>query len=217
MKTRILLVDDHTIVREGLRSLLSKERDMEVVADASDGNQALSTIGRCDPDVVVMDISLPNLNGIEATRRIAARFPGIKVLALSMHSDKQFVLRMFQAGAAGYLLKECAFEELAKAIRTIASEQVYLSSKIADILVKNYVRTPMSAALSRTTTLTEREHELLQLLAEGKSMKQVATHLNRSIKTIETHRNRLMRKLNIRTFADLVKYAIREGVTSLDS
>jgi len=215
MALRILLVDDHQIVRQGLRTLLDKEPDMEVAAEAEDGRAAVRLAREVSPQVVIMDVAMPDLNGIEATRQIVAESPGIKVIALSMHADRRFVSNMLKAGASGYLLKDSAFEELARAIRTVVADKVYLSPEVSDIVVKDYVKGPQEEA-SAYSLLTPREREVLQLLAEGKSTREIADRLHVSVKTVETHRQQLMAKLELRSVAELTKYAIREGLSSLD-
>ena len=217
MSIRILLVDDHKIVRDGLRSLIEKDLDTEVVGEASDGRAAVQQVRNLSPDVVITDIAMPDLNGIEATRQILAERPGIKVVALSMHSDSRFIAEMLRSGALGYLLKNCAFEELSTAIHAVIEDQTYLSSGIAEVVTKEYVRRLTETELTSPTIISDREREVLQLLAEGKSTKQVASVLHVSIKTIETHRRQIMRKLNINSLAELIKYAVREGLTTLDS
>lgn len=215
MSIKVILADDHKIMRDGLRSLLEKEPDIEVVAEAEDGRTAVQQVQELSPDLVIMDVSMHDLNGIEATRQIIAKYPDVKVLALSMHSDKTYVAGILSAGASGYLLKDSAFDELAEAIRVVISGQFYLSSRVAGIVTKDYVR-HLSAASdsSARSILTAREREVLQLLAEGKSKKQVALQLNMSVKTVETHRQKIMEKLDIYSIAELTKYAIREGLTS---
>jgi DNA-binding NarL/FixJ family response regulator len=216
---KILLADDHQIVREGLRSLLNQHEDMEVVAEARNGRDAVQLAQELQPDVVVMDVGMPGLNGIEATRQITAREPEAKVVALSMHSDRRFMGEMLKAGAKGYLLKDGAFEELATAIRSVVADKVYLSPRIADVVVDDYVRrTPgQGGDTSAFAKLTPREREVLQLMAEGRATKEIALDLKVSIKTVETHRRQIMEKLNIHSVAELTKYAIREGLTSLDA
>jgi len=216
MSIRILLVDDHRIVREGLRGLLEKEADMQVVAEAEDGTTVLRLVEEMSPNIVIMDIAMPNLNGIEATRQIITRAPGIKVLALSMYSDKRFVMGMLSAGASGYLPKDCAFEELIQAIRVVAADGTYLSPRIVDIVVKNYFHHLEKTDYSAFFILSARERQVLQLLAEGRSVKEIACDLCLSAKTVETHRQHIMNKLNIRNIAKLTKYAISEGLTSLE-
>jgi DNA-binding NarL/FixJ family response regulator len=210
---RILLADDHKIIRDGLRSLLAKQHDMEVIAEAEDGRTAVELARELNPSVIVMDIAMPDLNGVEATRQVMEIDPGIKVVALSMQSDGPVVRRMFQAGAAGYLLKDCAFEELVKAIRTVLNGRTYLSPDIAGVVVRNLA----SAEHNVASPLTAKEREVLQLIAEGKSTKEIAQVLSVSVKTIDTHRQHIMDKLDIHNVAELTRYAIREGLTSADA
>jgi DNA-binding NarL/FixJ family response regulator len=213
---KIILADDHQIVRHGLRSLLSSEPDMEVVGEADNGRAVVRLVQEKSPQVVIMDISMPDLNGIEATRQIIAESPGVKIIALSMHSDSLFVLNMFKAGASGYLLKDCALEELVKAVRTVLTRKIYLSPGISDIVIKDFVigwSPPDSSAYS---ILTTREREVLQLMAEGRNTNQIAENLCVSVKTVEAHRKQLMNKLDIHSVAELTKYAIRQGLTSLE-
>lgn len=217
MAINILLVDDHKIVRDGLRSLLEKEPGIKVVGEASSGREAVRFVNELTPDVVILDIGMPDLNGIDATRQMKAKIPAMKILALSMHSDKRFVARMFAAGASGYLLKDCAFEELARAIRTVAQDQTYLSPSIASQVIKDYVRRLAESDSAGPPLVTPREREVIQLLAEGKSTKHIAAALNISVKTVETHRSQIMEKLNIDSIANLTKFAIREGLTSLEA
>ena len=216
METTIMLADDHRLLREGLRALIEKEPDMRVVGEADNGRDAIELCRELSPDVVVMDIGMPDLNGIDATGQLLAENPYVRVLALSMHSDRQFAAGMLRAGASGYLLKDDAFEELAKAIRSVARGEVYLSAGITGVVVGDYVDRLEQPDGSAFTTLTPREREVLQLLAEGRTTKQAATSLHVSVKTIETHRQKIMEKLNIKTVAELTKYAVREGLTSLD-
>lgn len=217
MGIRILLADDHKLLREGLRALIEEQRNMTVVAEAEDGRSAVRLAAKLSPDIIVMDISMPGLNGIDATRRITAESPGIKVIALSMHADRNFVVEMFKAGAAGYLLKDCAFEELIHAIRAVSSKKAYLSSKLSDTMIKDYVNLFPKKNLSVFSSLTAREREVLQLLAEGKSTREVAAKLSVSTKTVETFRRLIMNKLDIHSVAELTKYAVRAGLTSLDA
>ena len=216
MSTRILLADDHKIIREGLRALLEKEPDMEVVGEAQDGLTTIKLAKKLLPNIVIMDIGMPDMNGIDATRQIFSETQGIKVIALSMHSDRRFVLQMLKAGASGYLLKDSAFEELALAIKTVIAGQPYLSPKITDVVIKEYIISLPKNEESVFTKITVREREVLQLITEGKSTKQIAAFLNVSVKTIETHRQQIMEKLDIHSIAELTKYAIREGLTSLE-
>ncbi len=215
MKTKIVIADDHKIMREGLKALIEKQPDMEVAAEAQDGLTATKLARKLLPQVIIMDIGMPEMNGIDATRQIISENKEIKIIALSMHSDRRFVLEMLKAGASGYLLKDSAFEELVNAVHTVMSGQSYLSPRITDIVVKEYLYNLPKSESTVFTVLTAREREVLQLLAEGKSTKQIASTLNLSVKTVETHRQQIMDKLEIRTVAELTKYAIREGLTSL--
>jgi len=217
MSVRILLADDHAIMRQGLHSLLEKETDMEVVGEVADGRKALELVRELVPDIVVMDISMPNLNGIEATHQITKELPNVKVIALSIHSDRRFVAGMLKAGASGYILKDCLFDEFVRAIRTVATGEIYFSPTITGVVVEDYVKRLVTMVNSQFAALTGREHEVLQLLAEGKTTKQIALQLHVSTKTIEANRRRIMDKLNIHSIAELTKYAIREGLTSLES
>jgi DNA-binding NarL/FixJ family response regulator len=216
MKVRVLLADDHHIFRDGLRTLIEKEAGMEVVAEAENGRKAVKLAEKLAPNVVIIDVSMPDMNGIEATRKIAAETPGIKVIALSMHSDRRFVLGMLEAGASGYLLKDCAFAELAGAIRQVMTGNTYLSPKIADVVVKGYLHRTSDDSTEKAAMLTSREREILQLIAEGLSTKEIAAHVCLSIKTVETHRRNIMEKLDMRSVAELTKYAIREGLVVVD-
>ncbi|MBM4273362.1 MAG: response regulator transcription factor [Deltaproteobacteria bacterium] len=216
MSIKIIIADDHQIVRQGLRTLLEKEPDLEVVAEAEDGRKTVSLVEEMHPQVVIMDVNMPELNGIEATRQILTRHPGVKVIALSMHTDRRFVLNMMRAGASGYLLKDCAFEELSQAIRLVLANKTYLSPGVAEIIIQDYVRGIPQQASSAFSVLTRREREVLQLMAEGKSTSQIAEAIHVSVKTVETHRQQIMNKLGIRSIAELTKYAIREGLTSLE-
>jgi len=215
MSIEIILADDHNIMREALRVLLEKEPDMEVIGEAADGESTLRLAQEKRPDVVIMDISMPGLNGIEATRKITAKVSGVKVIALSAYSDRRFISHMFKAGASGYLLKDCLFEELAVAIRAVAKNQIYVSPKIADVVVKDFIHRSLKDDLTVFSILTDREREVLQLLSEGQTTKRIASLLKVSVKTIETHRQHIMDKLDIRSIAGLTKYALREGLTSL--
>jgi two-component system response regulator NreC len=215
---KVVLADDHQIVRHGLRSLLSAEPDIEVVGEADNGRAVVRLVQALSPQVVIMDISMPDLNGIEATRQILSDFSRVKVIALSMHSDSLFVLNMFKAGASGYLLKDCALEELVKAVRTVMNRKIYLSPSISDIVVKDFVIgwSPEDSSSSAYSILTAREREVLQLMAEGKTTTQIAESLCISVKTVEAHRKQLMTKLDIHSVAELTKYAIRQGLTTLE-
>ncbi len=218
MSIRILLADDHQLFREGLRALLQEEPDMEVVAEVEDGRTAVQQVGELKPDVVSMDIIMPDLNGIEATRQIVSRVPNIKVLGLSAHSHSHFVEGMLKAGALGYVLKHCASEEFIRAIRTVANGQTYLSPAIAGTVVRSHVHRELEAkANSRTDRLTHRECEVLQLVVEGLASKQIAAKLNISVKTVDSHRHQIMERLDLHSVAELTKFAVREGLTPLDN
>jgi two-component system, NarL family, response regulator NreC len=214
MSIKVLIADDHQIMREGLRAMLEKEHDIVVLGEAEDGRMIERMARELAPDVIIMDVAMPDLNGIEATRQIVAELPGVKIIALSMHDDRRFVLNMLKAGAAGYMLKDSAFTDLAKAIRVVMSGKTYLSHEVADIVVKDYVSSSQPAESSAFHLLSPREREVLQLLAEGKTSAKIGEKLHISVKTVETHRQQIMVKLKIRSVAELTKYAIREGLTS---
>lgn len=216
MKTVVMIVDDHQIVRDGLKAILQNEEGIGVIAEADNGRSALRLIKELKPDIAIMDIAMPDLNGIDATRHIAAEHPDVKVLVLSMHHDKRMVIEVFNAGASGYLLKECASGELLRAIKAILKGETYLSPKISSIVLKDLAKRPKGDIPSDVFSLSPREREVLQLLAEGKSMKETAFTMDVSIKTVEAFRKRLMDKLKVNSIAELTKIAIREGLTSLD-
>jgi DNA-binding NarL/FixJ family response regulator len=217
MPAKILLADDHAIIREGLRAMLDKQPDIEVVGAAEDGRKAMELVRELRPDIVIMDISMPNLNGIDATRQIVGRLGGTKVIALSMHSSRRFVTEMLKAGASGYILKECLFNELLEAIRVVLNGGIYLSPSITGVVVDDYLQHLIIAENQPIApALTEREREVLQFLAEGKSTKQIALQLHVSGKTIESNRRNIMDKLGIHSVAELTKYAVREGLTPLE-
>jgi DNA-binding NarL/FixJ family response regulator len=215
MSIKILLADDHNLIREGLRALISEEPNMTVVAEAEDGRTAVQLAARLSPDVVIMDISMPGLNGIEATRQILSNSPAPKVIALSMHTERRMILEMLNAGASGYLLKDCAFGEVIRAIETVMSNCTHLSPRIADIIVKDYIHRIPRNDLSSLTLLSPREREVLQLLAEGRRTQDIAATLHVSAKTVDTYRKLIMDKLGIHSIAELTKFAIREGLTSV--
>jgi two-component system response regulator NreC len=213
MNIRILVADDHQILREGLVTILEKA-GMTVVGEAGDGRTAVRLARKLKPDMVIIDIAMPELNGIEATRQIVEEVPGVKVIALSMLADKHFVRGMLQAGASGYLLKYCASQELVQAIRAIQNHQVYLSPGITEMVVEDFKAA--TGDTSAFSVLTPREREILQLYAEGKISREIADTLHLSLKTVEAYRRQIMEKMSFKSFADLIKYAIREGLTSLE-
>lgn len=217
MDIKILLADDHKITRDGLKSLLENQNHMNVIGEAENGRQAVRLALDLAPDVVVMDINMPELNGIEATRQIISELPDTKIIALSMYSDKRYVVGMLKAGVSGYLLKNCAFDELASAISAVVANQNYMSQKIADTVMKDYANILETNDNSPASSLTAREREVLQLIAEGLKTKDIAARIHVSVKTVETHRQQIMRKLNARSVAELTKIALREGITSLDT
>jgi DNA-binding NarL/FixJ family response regulator len=214
MSIRIVLADDHTIVRQGLRNLLEAHSDYKVIAEAEDGKLAIQLTNDLLPDLVIMDITMPDINGIDAARQISAKHPNIKIIALSMHSDRRFVTEMLDAGASGYLLKDCALEELTHAIQAVLSDQVYVSPAIANIVIQDL--NEKLEQIDSSTSLSQKEQLVLRLLAEGINTKSTAAQLHVSIKTIETHRQHIMEKLGLHSIAELTKYAIRKGLTSLE-
>jgi two-component system, NarL family, response regulator NreC len=207
-KIRIVLADDHSVVRQGFRRILEAQADMEIVGEASNGREALETATKLSPDVVVMDVAMPELNGIEATRRMGEAAPRTRVLALSMHKDSVYVREILRAGARGYLLKDAVDEDLIAAVRSVARGEGYLSPGVADAVLTDYrqhVTDPIDL-------LTSREREVLQLIAEGKTNKEIATTLNLSVYTVDAHRGRIMEKLNLHSTGELVRFAIRKGL-----
>ena len=213
---KLLLADDHAIIREGLCKLL-QQSGHTILGEAEDGRTAVRLATELQPDVIVMDIGMPGMNGIEATRLILEKTPAAKVVALSMHSDATYVGRMLQAGARGYLLKESAFDELSQAIENVTKGRIYLGRKIQGVVVGDYVERLSGNSSGPAVSLTNKEREVLQLVAEGKSTKEIAQALTITVKTVETHRHNIMDRLGIRSIAQLTKYAIRQGLTSLDS
>lgn len=217
MSTRLLLADDHELVREGLRSLIDEHDNLQVVAEASNGQETVALAASSGAHVVVMDVAMPDLNGIEATRQILRDQPHTKIVALSGHKDKHFVTEMLRAGASAYVLKQHAYDELVRAIEQVLLGNKYLSPDVARGVVDDYIElAPHQADKAAFVVLTDREREVLQRLAEGMTTKEMADALGVSVKTIETHRRNIMEKLNLHSVAELTKYAIREGVTSVD-
>lgn len=215
MTTRVLLVDDHKIVRDGLRAILDQEAGIEVVGEAQDGRSALELVRELEPDVVVMDIAMPDMNGIEATRRVSAD-SSARVIALSFYSDKRYVENMLDAGAVGYVHKGAAGDELLRAVRAVMQGKNYLSPEVTGAVVESYVTRKKGRAGSAYTVLGPREREVLQLLAEGKTSPQIGRCLSIATKTVETHRRNITKKLDLHSVAELTKYAIRQGLTSAE-
>ena len=209
-----MLVDDHALVRAGIRSLLEKLAGVEVVAEAGDGLEALRLVAEYHPQVVLMDIAMPNLNGLEATQRLARDFPGVPVIILSIYADEEHVYQALRAGAVGYLLKDAAIAELEMAIRAVAQGETYLSPPISKPVIMEYVRRT-NAGLGSTDRLSPRQTEILKLMASGTSMKQIALTLGISVKTVETHRAALMARIGVRDIPGLVRYALKNGLIDL--
>lgn len=215
MNVKVLIADDHASFREGLRSLFEKEQGIAIVGEAANGNEAVELARNLHPDVVLMDITMPGLNGIEATRRIVAQREATRVLAFSMESDRRFIVEVIEAGASGYVLKEVRFQELVTAVRAVARGEKYFSPEIAELIIRDYLkRIPEGLPLTHNS-LTPREREMLQLIAEGRNTKEIAAQYDISIKTVEVHRHNIMNKLGLYSVAELTKYAVREGLTSL--
>jgi DNA-binding NarL/FixJ family response regulator len=212
MKIRILLADDHRILREGIRLMIETQPDMEVVGQADNGLAVLKFAHELKPDVIVMDVNMPLLNGIEASRKITKELPQIKMIALSMYSNKWFIRQILQSGVLGYLLKDCAKEELIQGIRSVHKGQVYLTPSISDSLIKDHINYLKKTDASLFSSLTSRECRTLQLIAEGKTTKDIASILSISTKTVETRRQQIMHKLGIYSVAELTRYAIQEGL-----
>ena len=213
---RVVIADDHGIVREGLRSLLDKQPDVEVVGEGEDGQMAVQLAESLSPDIVIMDMSMPNLNGIEATRLILGHNPRIRVIILSMHSDRQIVKETLEAGASAYVQKTHLFDEMRRALEAVAEGGRYLSPRITDVILNDYVGRPSEGESAEAPKLTGRERRIVQLIAEGKTIKEIARVLHISPKTADTNRRQIMNKLNISSVAELTKYALREGLTSLE-
>jgi DNA-binding NarL/FixJ family response regulator len=214
MSVKIIIADDHKIMRDGLRNMLDKEPGMEVIAEAKNGREAVRLAEQLRPDILIMDITMDDLNGMDAARAIVAKGLGTRIIALSMHADKRFVAGMFEAGAMAYLLKDCAYDELLQAIRQVTGGRTYLCSMISGVVIRDYIQRMRK---NEPSLLSPREKEILQLMAEGSTTKRIADQLKVSVKTVETHRQHIMEKLNIFSIAELTKYAIKEGITSLDT
>jgi DNA-binding NarL/FixJ family response regulator len=207
-RIRILLADDHAVVRQGFKMILGAEPDMEIVGEAANGREAVALAEEVRPDVVVMDVAMPELNGIEATRRLAASVPHARVLALSMHKDSVYVREILRAGARGYVLKESIAGDLVKAVRAVAAGEGYLSPAVSNAVLDDYRR----HVTNPIDPLTSREREVLQMLAEGKTNKEIAAVLSLSVYTIDAHRGRIMEKLNVHSINELVRFAVRNGL-----
>jgi len=213
---RVILADDHAIVREGLRAVLDKMGDVDVVGEAVDGREAVDLVRQLEPDIAVMDLSMPSLNGTDATRQIVDMGVGTRVIMITMHADRHMVAETIKAGALAYVLKNSAATELADAVRAVMVGNVYLSPKVAGVVVENFVRRQPTDQGPKASLLTPREREVLQLLAEGRTSKEIAATLHVGVKTIETHRSQIMDKLCLRSIAELTKFAVREGLTPLE-
>lgn len=216
MTVRILIADDHQVVRDGLKVLLDIPPRFQVIGTACDGREAFALARKLNPDVVIIDIAMPELNGMDATKRMLAEMPGLRIIALSMHSDKRYISGMLQAGALGYVRKESAFEEISAAVEAVSQGNVYLGEGVAGVVVNDYRQMISRGNTDDIDPLSAREREVLQLLAEGKKTSDIAARLHVSSKTVETHRRQIMLKLEMDTVAALTKYAIRQGLISLD-
>jgi two-component system, NarL family, response regulator NreC len=215
MPIKVILADDHQLFREGLANLLSGSVDIEILAQAANGREAVDKAKELEPDVMIMDIGMPVLGGVEATRQLMNELPNTKVVALSMHADKQYIKGMFEAGASGYLFKNCAYDELIRAIRTVYCGKKYLSDAITEIMIHDYLGKEEDLPIT-DSELTERESEILKLIAEGISVSDISDQLFVSVKTIGTHKQHILEKLNLKSTTDIVKYAIKKGIISLD-
>jgi two-component system response regulator NreC len=214
MPIRVIIADDHQLFREGLVNLLSESKNIEIVAEAENGKEAIIKARELNPDIVIMDIGMPVLNGVEATGKLLKESPDMKVIALSMHSDKQYIKGMLEAGASGYLFKNCTYNELIEAINTVFAGKKYLSDQITEIVIQDYLGKE-EVTQNNDPELTERESEILKLIAEGKQTREISDLLFVSVKTIGTHKQHILEKLNLKTTTDLVKYAIKKGIITL--
>lgn len=214
MAIKVLIADDHQLFREGLVNLINGAEDIEVIAEAENGRQAIDMTKNLNPDVIIMDIGMPELNGIEATRILKKKYPDIKIIALSMHSDKHYIKGMLEVGASGYLLKNSTYNQVVEAVKTVFRGKKYLSSSITEVLIDNYLGKDEQAIME--AGLTQRESEILKMIAEGISTRDIAKKLFVSVKTIGTHKQNILEKLNLKTTTDLVKYAIKHKIIHLD-
>ncbi len=215
-KIKVLIADDHTILRQGIKALLDNQKGIEVIGEAKDGREVLKAVENSMPDVVLMDIAMPGLNGLEATRRIKKKFPAMKVLVLTMYTNEEYIFQVLNAGANGYLVKETAFQDLISAIEAVYRNEAFMSPSISKKVIDSYIQRVQGGEEQTGEILTAREREVLQLIAEGNSSKKIAEILFISPKTVETHRAHLMEKLNIHNRAGLVKYAIRKGMVEVN-
>lgn len=214
MRIKIIVADDHQLFREGLVNLLSNSEEIEIIAKAENGKDAIEKVAKHHPDMIIMDIGMPLINGVEATQILHNQYPDLKVIALSMHADKNYIKGMLEAGALGYLLKNSTYDQLLDAIRTVYSGKKYLSEQITEVLIDNYLGKD-EVIPTKVPDLTEREFEILKLYAEGKSAMEIAKQLFVSTKTVGTHKQNIMEKLNLKSTVDMVKYAIKNGIVTL--
>jgi DNA-binding NarL/FixJ family response regulator len=215
MPIKLILADDHQLFREGLANLLSESTEVEVIAQAVNGKDAIEKAKKLRPDILIMDINMPEMDGVEATSQLLKEVSEIKIIGLSIHANKQYIKGMLEAGSSGYLFKNCSYDELIKAIQTVHSGKKYLSEKITEILIKEYLNKE-EIGPSTTSELTDRESEILKLIAEGISVSDISNRLFVSIKTINTHKQHILEKLNLKTTTDIIKYALKKGIISLD-
>lgn len=216
MGIKVIIADDHKLIRQGLCSMLDKEKDIVVVAQTGKGREAVTLVDDLKPDVVILDINMPDLNGIDAARQILNRHDDVKIIALSMNSSRRFVIGMLKAGATAYLVKQCAYEELATAIRAVANNKSYLSPQIHDVVISDYVSNPSNEEASLSSILSLREREVFQLVVEGLKSEEIADRLCVSVKTVSAHRRQIMKKLNVKNVVELTRIAVSEGLISAD-
>ena len=215
MAIKVILADDHQLFREGLANLLSESTEVEVIAQAVNGKDAIEKAKKLQPDVLIMDINMPEMDGVEATAQLLKELSDMKIIGLSIHANKQYIKGMLEAGSSGYLFKNCSYDELIKAIQMVHSGKKYLSEKITEILIQEYLNKE-EIGPSTSSELTDRESEILKLIAEGISVSDISNQLFVSIKTINTHKQHILEKLNLKTTTDIIKYALKKGIISLD-